>query len=307
MYLKENVMSKYKGKGAEKVFYNLIRTKNTDKIEEELSGSNIQYGYKMAAQFLTFISKTNDEIVDVILKPRINGAIGNRNKSREPKADVVVLTKKGQRYRISLKQSSKDSGVGNFTTHTSFQDFMQGFIARNDPGAVEARDKANELFASNVGLHVMLDKRHYPRFLEEIDKPEHHVPENIKSELISLYKKHENEDQYDELITSTQDGLRTWIRWLAEEQPKFLDSILLEAITGRHNFGDQDATANLVVTPDGAYTPEEYVPIFRTAKFTRGTDIGRINKTPRAAPYNPQKSVFENFTVFCKISAAISF
>ena len=302
-------MKLYAGKEAEEVFFRVVSGMQTTDNTFQASKSNEVAGAEMAKHLLDYVrDHLREGIVEVISKPAISGR--NLNKSREPKSDMVVVTTSGRRLRISLKKDSKNSGVGNFTTNASFLEYMQGFVDAKVPGAELAFERAKELFATKVGLHAMFDKRHLKRFEKEVRHPNHEVPAELIPKFIAAFKNEQEsgkyDTQYEDLIEKPQEGIREWIRWLSEENKPFFHAMLLESITGARNFGDQDAAANLVVNREGVYTPEEYIPIFIAAKFSRGKDVARIRKMPRAGAYDPKKSFEDNLRRFAQISAAIA-
>jgi hypothetical protein len=302
-------MKLYAGKEAEEVFYRIVSGANTSDNTFQASKSNEKAGQEMAKNVLEYLKGVLKEgVVEIISKPSIAGK--NLNRSREPKSDMVIVTTSGRRLRISLKKNSKDSGVGNFTTNDSFMQYMKGFVDARVPGAQLALDEAMRLFATKVGLHTMFDKRHFTRFEKEVRNPKHEVPAELIPQFIAAFKDKqaggEYDDQYADVIEKPQAGIRQWIRWLAEDNASFFESMLLESITGERNFGDQDAAANLVVTREGVYTPTQYVPVFIAAKFSRGTDVGRIRKMPRAGDYDAKKSFEDNLAKFALVSAAIA-
>lgn len=293
----------YKAKSSELIFYNLL-------LSEPITASNEKNYVIGKAQFdqvAKFFTKNGEVVLKVgaIYKPKVTKQ--HISKSSEPKTDVLIKTDK-RTYKISLKKNSSEAGVANFTTKDSFQNFLNAFVTAGVPGAAIAKSTANNLFAQTIGKHSFYDEKHFDRFKVELNKPKHKCPPNIQAQTILLFQQNLNNTQYNNLITKPQAGLVDWFNNLEKNYQQILDAMILECITGEITFGKySDASANLVVTMDGVYTPAAYVNIYIKAKYAKGGCVGRVRKMPRASAYQPTESPQQTLQRFAAIAASVHF
>ena len=223
----------------------------------------------------------------------------------EPKTDLVVVNDNEEHFCISIKKDSKNSKVANFTTIGGWVHLMDLLVSCSVPGAVRARDRANELFATKIGVQVMTDKRHLPVFMKEVRK---HVPSGQWGIYEQAFR-HRHVDQYDEVITKSQLGLQLWLREMYDMEPEFLRTLITEKMSGERFFGvKSEASAKWIANPEGVFSIKEYYPIYMAAKFSK-KDIARVVKNARVGygRYKADDTVENNLEKLATITARVEF
>ena len=287
-------MTLYRGKSVEAFIKTFLLNPN---IVPESQIENEQAAYKLAHYFLEKIK--DDSIAKVKLKPSTKGVKMAYGKSSEPKSDMTIEMSSGLKYRISIKKDTKNSGAVTFTTQNAFDEFIAYMVTDNE---VLLKSKT-----FNLGAVSLFDEKYRDRYLTEISKKQHLVPDDLQQLLIEEFNSNLIPGLYDSVIHSSQENARAFIRWLLEEKRSIFNELVSEVLSGALKYGDTDAAADYVLNIEGFFTIEEYVSIYIKAKIERGTDIARVKRIPRASKYNKKLSISENAKRFANVAASLSF
>lgn len=276
--------------------YNL--TKEKYQVDTELSSLD-SFSKKIADNIITHLSNEGLPVIDVSIKPKVEGetTYGSRV---EPKTDLVLVFSSGESKTFSLKKDTETSYIhSSNNVEDSFEIFLGGGLDSEITAKLKGRIK--EVFPRVLSKESNFDaydrkKGSLENFIDYYNKPEKIISwvgeekyQESRKAIIRMYQEVSTSGlrPYRTLLHSRESEVQSLFEdiFRNEENEDYAKKILFELLTGTRKFGkDSLACAGYIANSDGVFKIDfpscEYVTILLN-HFRSSEKIGRLQNVPR--------------------------
>ena len=276
--------------------YNL--TKEKYQVDPD-SSSLDSFSKKIADNIITHLSNKGLSVIDVSIKPKVEGETSYGSRV-EPKTDLVLVFSSGEKKTFSLKKDTKKSYIHSSNNiEDSLEIFLGGGLDSEITGKL--KDRIKEVFPRVLSKESNFDaydrkKGSLENFIDYYNKPEKIISwigedrhQEIKKAIIRRYQEVSTSGlrPYRALLHSKESELRSLFEdiFRNEENEDYAKKVLFELLTGTRKFGkDSLACAGYIANSEGVFKIDsprcEYVSILLN-HFRSSKKIGRLQNVPR--------------------------